>query len=121
MKTKNKDAYKMALDLTIEVHKLIIEFELYDEGRVLRDVSIKIKTLVSQTLEIDSASPKYGLLLTSALSLTFDIKEEIEEFLEADFLSDLSILKGLSSQYNELGKLLFVLRDQGQTTMQGCS
>lgn len=111
MKTSKADVYRLALDLTIDIHKLILDYELYDEGRRIREASLCIKFSLLKAYEDAVQDDEYYHLLTDALAASFDIKDDLEEFIEIDYIPDSQVVHTLLKRYKELCKKVYLLRD----------
>ena len=109
MNYKDLEVWKIARELSIEVHKMTLalpKFEMYEEGSQIRRSSKSIRSNIVEGYGRRRYKNEFIRFIVFAIASTDETIDHLEILFETESLNDEGIFKDLSEKANLLGKKL---------------
>ena len=112
---KDLEVYKLAHKLAVKVHTMTLsdlpKFEMYEEGSQVRRSSKSIPSNIVEGFGRKKYQQEYIKHLTYALASCDETKEHLELLFEAKSLKNKEKFDYLLTEYENLGRKLYRLRE----------
>ena len=109
MNYKDLEVWKIARELSIEVHKMTLalpKFEMYEEGSQIRRSSKSIRSNIVEGYGRRRYKNEFIRYIVFAIASTDETIDHLEILFETESLKDEIVFKSLSNKSNLLGKKL---------------
>lgn len=114
MNYKDLDVWKIARELSIEVHKITLslpKFEMYEEGSQIRRSSKSIRSNIVEGYGRRRYKNEFIRFITYAIGSTDETIDHLEILFETESLNDKERYQNLLEKANLLGKKLIKFLD----------
>ena len=109
MNYKDLEVWKIARELSIEIHKLSLnlpKFEMYEEGSQIRRSSKSIRSNIVEGYGRRRYKNEFIKFIVYAIASTDETIDHLETLFETESLKDKEIFDKLHKKFNLLGKKL---------------
>lgn len=110
MKVEDLKIYKKAHQLAIEIHKLSLSlpsFEMYEEGSQIRRSSKSVSAQIVEGFCLRQYKNEYVHYLFRAYASSRETKEHLDLLFETGSLKDKKQYQNLSSEIEDLNRMLY--------------
>jgi len=109
MNYKNLEVWKLARELSIEIHRMTLnlpKFEMYEEGSQIRRSSKSIRSNIVEGFGRRRYKNDFIRFITYSIASTDESIDHLETLIETSSLKDEQLYTSLSDRLNLLGKKL---------------
>lgn len=114
MNYKDLEVWKIARELSIEIHKMTLtlpKFEMYEEGNQIRRSSKSIRSNIVEGYGRRRYKNEFIKFIIYAIASTDETIDHLETLFETESLQDEVLFKSLLGKSNLLGKKLIKFLD----------
>lgn len=112
---KDLEVYQLAHQLAVQIHQMTVEdlpkFEMFEQGTQIRRSSKSIPSTIVEGFGRKRYQQEYVRFLTYAIASCNETKEHLELLFKTQSLKDENKHRSLLTDYEELGKKLYRLRE----------
>jgi len=114
MSYKNLDIWKLAREVTIEVHQMTLmlpKFEMFEEGQQIRRSSKSVRSNIVEGYGRRNYKNEYIRFLIFSIASNDETRDHLEMLFETKSLTDEIVFKSISEKIDKLGiKLYYFLK-----------
>ncbi len=114
MSYKNLDIWKLAREVTIEVHQMTLmlpKFEMFEEGQQIRRSSKSVRSNIVEGYGRRNYKNEYIRFLIFSIASNDETRDHLELLFETKSLTDEIVFKSISEKIDKLGiKLYYFLK-----------
>ncbi len=112
MSYKNLDIWKLAREVTIEVHQMTLmlpKFEMFEEGQQIRRSSKSVRSNIVEGYGRRNYKNEYIRFLIFSIASNDETRDHLETLFETKSLNDEIIFKDISAKIDKLGITILLL------------